>query len=385
MLVRLAIRYFFHNSRRTSQATLTLMVGLITFLSTVFMIRGYSYELVSISSVLAESDRIIILEKGTTFTSSVITHEMLDLFESYVNSSSKVKAYSIQKYYNASFTVSGSNLTYFLNMRCVMFDNFRSVTRFSLALDSKSFDEGKIIAGDQAARIFGLYPGLQLNLSVAGIEIITEVQDILYSDEGYSSELIANYSLVSSSDNHASIIEIKINDPKYASEVVGELSSLFPTLDVSYQQKTKLFFDILSEEFIQTLWILQAGFFILMLFSIAYTMLVLINESEKDIHILHSLGFDHFQIAFIFLIQAAMIGLFGSILALVISLLIVNGIIAAISAVAGLPFVVVRFDIVTSFFVITISMIVSITSGIIPSLKATQIKSTKKQLRFFRL
>ncbi|MCG3217990.1 MAG: hypothetical protein KAR35_03235, partial [Candidatus Heimdallarchaeota archaeon] len=122
MLVRLAIRYFFHNSRRTSQATLTLMVGLITFLSTVFMIRGYSYELVSISSVLAESDRIIILEKGTTFTSSVITHEMLDLFESYVNSSSKVKAYSIQKYYNASFTVSGSNLTYFLNLRCVLFD-----------------------------------------------------------------------------------------------------------------------------------------------------------------------------------------------------------------------------------------------------------------------
>ncbi|MCG3219330.1 MAG: FtsX-like permease family protein, partial [Candidatus Heimdallarchaeota archaeon] len=175
------------------------------------------------------------------------------------------------------------------------------------------------------------------------------------------------------------------NDPKYASEVVDDLSSLLPSLDVSYQQKTKLFFDILSEEFIQTLWILQAGFFILMLFSIAYTMLVLINESEKDIHILHSLGFDHFQIAFIFLIQAAMIGLFGSILALVISLLIVNGIIAAISAVAGLPFVVVRFDIVTSFFVITISMIVSITSGIIPSLKATQIKSTKKQLRFFRL
>ena len=293
---------------------------------------------------------------------------MLDLFQSYANTSLKIEAYSIQRYFNASFTLSGSNLTYFLNLRCVMFDNFRSVTRFSLALDSNSIDEGQVIAGDQAARIFGLYPGLQLNLSVAGIEKTTEIQDILYSDEGYSSELIANYSFVPFSDNHASIIEIKINDPKYASEVVDDLSSLFPSLDVSYQQKTKLFFEILSEEFIQTLWILQAGFFILMLFSIAYTMLVLINESEKDIHIFHSLGFDHYQIAFIFLIQAAMIGLFGSMLALVISLLIVNGIIAAISAVAGLPFVVVRFDPLTSLLVVTISIIISISSGFIPSL-----------------
>jgi ABC-type lipoprotein release transport system permease subunit len=384
MLVRLAVRYFFHNSRRTSQATLTLMVGLLTFLSTVFMIRGYSYELVSISSVLAESDRIIILEKDTTFTSSIITTEMINLFQSYVNISSKIEAYSIQKYFNASFTFSESNLTYFLNLRCLVFDNFRSVTRFSLAHDSNSIDEGKILAGDQAARIFGLYPGLQLNISVAGIEKIAEVQDILYSDEGYSSELIANYSFVPTSDNHASIIEIKINDPKYANEVVDDLSSLFPTLDVSYQQKTKLFFEILSEEFIQTLWILQAGFFILMLFSIAYTMLVLINESEKDIHIFHSLGFNHFQIAFIFIIQAAMIGLFGSILALVISLLIVNGIIAAISTVAGLPFIVVRFDPLTSLLVIILSIIVSTASGLIPSIKATQIKSSKKQLRLFR-
>jgi ABC-type lipoprotein release transport system permease subunit len=199
-----------------------------------------------------------------------------------------------------------------------------------------------------------------------------EICNIIESEQEYDIELLSSFEFIEKflTIEYYSFVELKIIDTREIDTIKKEIEDHFPHLDVFEEKQTQNFIIYATNEVIQTLTLLVIMFFGLMLVSITYTIYSLVRESEDTIFILRSIGATKQGIVSLFMFQALLIGIISALLSLMIGYLGVSAIVAIISASTGLPFISLQIEIQLIGIVFFFSLVLSVISGIYPSLKA---------------
>ncbi|MHA1202717.1 MAG: ABC transporter permease [Candidatus Heimdallarchaeaceae archaeon] len=384
-MLRFTIRFFFHNKKRTLQATMTLTLALVIYISTTLLVRGYAGNIAGMASVIKPSSYYLITESDRSLSESRLGFEVYEFLDNYSIYTPNVEVVLPQIY--IPITVEGeTGVKIDTHLRLLNFTKFELYQRHKYTYTLSQIESTEVIMGQQIAT--SLSSGIGANLELESSEIYVNetfsmiyandftVANIIKSGQEYDLEILGNSNdwLQILGIDYYSFIEFKILDTREIEQIKEDITERFKYLEINEEQQTQNFIIYATEEVIKTLTLLQILFFVLMLVSISYSIYTLVKESEEEIFILRSIGATKNQIMLLFMLQAVFIGIISSILSIIIGYFAVSGIVAMVSATIGLPFIALNFEINLVGIIFLFALVLSVLSGIYPSLAAAKIK-----------
>lgn len=382
-MLSFTIKFFFHNRKRTYQAVLALTLGLIIFIATSLLVRSYGNNIAGIASIISSSNKLVIYEKGKTLSESRVDTKVLSFLYSYQKEVPNILVILPQLY----FPIKVSNInnitieTYIRALNLTTFENYQRHT-YEYKLDEPKDNE--VIIGQQLAYMLSVGRGSILFLDNEELDINQSVviSNIIHSGQEYDIEIITPFEFVTniSEFGYYSFIELRLQESKTVDQIKGAILENCPNVEVMEEKQTQNFIKYATDEVIKTLYLLQALFFMLMLVTITYSIYTLVIESEEEIIVLRSIGATNFQIIFLFVTLAIIIGLISSLLGLTIGYFGVCALVGFISGATGFPYIALELPFSVVFMVFVFSLTLSVLSSIIPALAAAKIKIRIEEL-----
>ncbi|MCK4971757.1 MAG: FtsX-like permease family protein [Candidatus Heimdallarchaeota archaeon] len=384
-MLRFTIRFFFHNKKRTLQATMTLTLALVIYISTTLLVRGYAGNIAGMASIIKPSNYYLINESDMSLSESRVGSDVYEFLEAYSIDTPNVAVVLPQIY--IPITVEGeTGVRIDTHLRLLNFTNFELYQRHDYTYTLSQIESTEIIMGQHIAN--SLSSGVGANLKLESSEIyVNETFSIIYtnnltvaniikSGQEYDLEILGDINewLPILGIDYYSFIEFKVLDTREIEQIKGDITEEFKYIEITEEQQTQNFIIYATEEVIRTLTLLQILFFVLMLVSISYSIYTLVKESEEEIFILRSIGATKTHIVGLFMLQAVLIGIISSILSIIIGYLAVSGIVAIVSSTIRLPFLALNFEINLVGIIFLFALGLSLLSGIYPSLTAAKIK-----------
>lgn len=390
-MLKFSVRFFFHNRKRTYQAIMTLTLGLVIYIATTLLVRGYSSNISGMAEIIAPSDLLLISEEGKSLSESKINLEVLDFLHQYSIQTPLVEVILPQLY--IPIRIGGETgieiNTHIRLLNLTLFEEFQQHHYIS-PLSDVSAEE--LIIGKQTAYLVSAGIGSSINVQIENLYVNSSYQisltenytiiNIIESGHEYDLELLGSLNSFAFPVNipYFSFIELKISDIREMETVVTEIEERYENLDIMNEKQTQNFITYATEDVIKTLTLLEIMFFVLMLMSISYSIFTLVKESEEEIFTLRSIGATKSQIITLFMLQAFYIGVISAALSLIVGYLSVSGIVGIVTAIMNLPFIPLSLNMSLIGTIFLFSMILSILSGIYPAVKASQIRVIKEDL-----
>lgn len=390
-MLKFSVRFFFHNRKRTYQAIMTLTLGLVIYIATTLLVKGYSSNISGMAEIIEPSDLLLISEDGKSLSQSKINLEVLDFLQEYSIQTPIVEVILPQLY--IPITIKGETglqiNTHLRLLNISLFEEFQQ-HHYSSPLGDMNADE--LIIGQQTAYLIS-----------AGVGSIIEIQiEDLYVNNSYFYSAAENFSIVNIIESgheydlellgsittlplpievpYFSFIELRISDKRQMDTIISDIENQYGNLNVLNEKQTQNFIRYATEDVIKTLTLLEIMFFILMLVSITYSIYTLVRESEEEIFTLRSIGATKSQIILLFMVQSLFIGFIAGLLSLIVGYLSVSGIVGIVTATLNLPFIPLSINLGLIGTIFLFSLTLSLVSGIYPSIKASQIRVIKEEL-----
>ena len=390
-MLKFSVRFFFHNRKRTYQAIMTLTLGLVIYIATTLLVKGYSSNISGMAEIIEPSDLLLISEDGKSLSQSKINLEVLDFLQEYSIQTPIVEVILPQLY--IPITIKGETglqiNTHLRLLNISLFEEFQQ-HHYSSPLGDMNADE--LIIGQQTSYLIS-----------AGVGSIIEIQiEDLYVNNSYFYSATENFSIVNIIESgheydlellgsittlplpievpYFSFIELRISDKRQMDTIISDIENQYGNLNVLNEKQTQNFIRYATEDVIKTLTLLEIMFFILMLVSITYSIYTLVRESEEEIFTLRSIGATKSQIILLFMVQSLFIGFIAGLLSLIVGYLSVSGIVGIVTATLNLPFIPLSINLGLIGTIFLFSLTLSLVSGIYPSIKASQIRVIKEEL-----
>ncbi|MHA1345222.1 MAG: ABC transporter permease [Candidatus Heimdallarchaeaceae archaeon] len=388
-MLRFTIRFFFHNRKRTFPAIMTLTLALVIFIATTLLVKGYAGNIAGMASIIQPSNFYIITESDMSLSESRLVFEVYEFLESYSKDVPNVEVILPQIY--IPVTLEGeTGVSTDTHLRLLNFTTFELYQRHHYTYPLLEIESDELIMGQTIATMLSSGVGATVNIQSSGIyfnetfsfsfDDNLTVENVIASGQEFDLEVLGDINewLPILGLEYYSFIEFKIIDTREMEQITSDIMSEFGDIEINEEKQTQNFIVYATEEIIETLILLQILFFILMLVSITYSIYSLVKESEEEIFILRSIGATKIQIALLFMLQAAFIGIISSILSIIIGYLAVTAIVAVVSSVIGLPFLALNYEASLILTIIVFAFGLSILSGIYPSLSAAKIKVIRR-------
>ncbi|NVM52487.1 MAG: FtsX-like permease family protein [Candidatus Helarchaeota archaeon] len=365
-LLNYAIKSIVYRKKRTYAAIIGIAVAVGLIVTPIPIISGYYTQLNSLAGSSQYSQYLIILEQGKAdFCSSYIDSAILASLDH-----PNIQVISPETFLNINMSLNTTNSQVHLRgINYSIFQNFRIALSFQI-LPSKTFSDEQIFIGNYLASILNIsFADLPINVSLTHDSEICNVTiiGIMTSNIHYDSELIAPINLTQilkpELNDKFSLIEVKLADPTLVDSTIQTLQADYPGLDIERENKLADFVTGIISKTVQSIWLLSIVVFIVMAFGMFHVMHTIIRESEREITILKSIGSSRFQIIRIFLYQASLLCLIGSVL----------GVLAGIFLTYTASFLVSSITTITvqpvfDFFIIGIAILLGLVSGVAGSL-----------------
>ncbi len=368
---------------------MTLTLALVIFISTTLLVRGYAGNIAGMASIIRPSPYYLITESDKSLSESRLGFEVYEFLESYSIDTPNVDVVVPQIYIQV--TVEGETGERIdTHLRLLNFTEFELYQTHAYTYTFSQLESTELIMGQHLAS--SLSSGVGANLELESSEIyINEtfsmvyannltVANIIKSGQEYDLEILGDINewLPILGLDYYSFIEFKVLDTREVDKINEDITEEFSYIEITEEKQTQNFILYATEEVIRTLTLLQTLFFVLMLVSISYSIYTLVKESEEEIFILRSIGATKVHIVILFMMQAVLIGIISSILAIIIGYLSVTAIVAIVSSTIGLPFLALNFEISLAGMIFLFAIGLSLLSGIYPSLEAAKIKVIRK-------
>ncbi len=389
-MLRFSVRFFFHNRKRTYQATMTLTLGLVIYIATTLLVRGYSSNISGMAEIIAPSDLLLIIEDGKSLSQSKIDLEVLDFLEEYAQQTPVVEVILPQLYIPVS--VKGeTGVEIYTHLRLLNISLFEEFQQHHYSYSKFDLNAEELIIGQQLSYFLTAGVGSIVQINIEDFYVNSSftltatnnysVVNIIESGHEYDLEFLGaleNFNL-NATVNYFSFIELRIIDIREIDNIIADIEEQYGSLNVINEKQTQNFIKYATEDVIKTLTLLEILFFILMLVSISYSIYTLVKESEEEIFTLRSIGATKNQIIGLFMLQALFIGLISALLSLVVGYLSVSGIVGLVTAAMNLPFIPLSINLGLIGVIFLFSLLLSLISGIYPAVKASQIRVIKEE------
>ena len=390
-MLRFSVRFFFHNRKRTYQAIMTLTLGLVIYIATTLLVRGYSSNISGMAEIIEPSDLLLVIEDGKSLSESRINSEVLEYLEEYAVKTPIVEVILPQLYIPIS--VKGeTGIVINTHLRLLNITEFEQFQTHHYTFSKFDLNPDELIIGQQIANLMSAGVGsiLQVNIDDYHIndtfsltsENNYSMVNIIESGHEYDLELIGSINSfnLNVEVDYYSFIELRILDRREISTIIADIEERYGQLQVMNEKQTQNFILYATEDVIKTLTLLEILFFILMLVSISYSIFTLVKESEEEIFTLRSIGATQNQIIVLFMLQSLYIGLISGLISLIVGYLGVSGIVGVVTAAMSLPFIPLSINLGLIGTIFLFSLTLSLVSGIYPAIKASQIRVIREDL-----
>ncbi len=390
-MLKFSVRFFFHNRKRTYQAITTLTLGLVIYIATTLLVRGYSSNISGMAEIIEPSDLLLISQDGKSLSESKIDFEVLDYLQEYSIQTPIVEVILPQLY--LPITIRGeTGVEIYTHLRLLNISLFEKFQQHHYSFPLSEMEPEELIIGQQIAYLISAGVGSTIQVQIEDLYVNDtyyhsssenfSITNIIESGHEYDLELMGaidsfNFPV---SITYFSFIELRIGDKREMDTIISDIENQYENLNVKNEKQTQNFIKYATEDVIKTLTLLEIMFFILMLVSISYSIYTLVKESEEEIFTLRSIGATKQQIILLFMLQSLFIGIISGLLSLIVGYLGVSGIVGVVTAAMNLPFLPLslNFDLIGTIFLFSLTL--SLVSGIYPSLKASQIRVIKEDL-----
>ncbi|MHA1199173.1 MAG: ABC transporter permease [Candidatus Heimdallarchaeaceae archaeon] len=390
-MLRFSVRFFFHNRKRTFQAIMTLTLGLVIYIATTLLVRGYSSNISGMAEIIEPSDLLLISEDGKSLSESRIDIEVLNFLQEYSIQTPIVEVILPQIY--MPITIKGeTGLEINTHLRLLNISLFEQFQQHHYSFPLSEMYSGELILGQQTAYLISAGVGSIIQVQIEDLFVNDtfylsstdnySIVNIIESGHEYDLELLGSIDTINlpESISYFSFIELRIGDKREIDTIIADIENQFENLNVMNEKQTQNFIQYATEDVIKTLTLLEIMFFILMLVSISYSIYTLVKESEEEIFTLRSIGATKNQIILLFMLQSLFIGVVAGLLSLIVGYLGVSGIVGIVTAVMSLPFIPLSINLGLIGTIFLFSLTLSIISGIYPAVKASQIRVIKEDL-----
>ncbi len=384
-MLRFIVRFFFHNRKRTYQATLTLTLALVIYLATVLLVGGYAANISGMANIIQPSHYLLITENQKSFSDSRIDIEVIAFLEEYSETTPNVNIILPQLYFPIS-VVGETGIEIDTHLRLLNFTTFHQYHNPKYTYSFEPPESNELIMGQQIVNFLTAGAGAIVGVESSIITINSSssfyikdnytITNILETGQEFDIEVLGSINdfFINTTLNYVSFIELFILDTREVGTIIEEITMKFDGLEITEEKQTQNFIRYATEEVVKTLTLLEIMFFALMLVSITYSIYTLVKESEEEIFILRSIGATRGQIILLFMMQALFIGVISAVLSLFIGYFAVSGIVGLVSAFIGLPFLSMNINAATVGIIFLFAISLSIVSGIYPSIVASKIK-----------
>ncbi|MDH5402193.1 MAG: hypothetical protein OEY49_06855 [Candidatus Heimdallarchaeota archaeon] len=358
ILFNFIINYFFYNKQRSFRGIIILSIGLVLIFSSNIMLSGLIYEIDSFSSLIQRSNTRyqIVSEEGDFL---LIDQNAVAQINELFYFTEQLRKYTFDYIVPVDLSF---NQTYYGSLKL-------RITNLSIIQVL-----GEIVIDQLDSNTVYFESRLGITLEVQSQFELNWMNFLIVSNQSdyFSEALIQNYDILIDANspniphnlvNRWNRIEFEFLENEDKNILLNDLKQI-PGIIVRESRGDKQFLEVSTNQFVKIIVILQLFMSILLIFSISSIMLSIINENEKDIVIMRSLGFSNMQIKLIYIGQSILIGLTSVILSVVLSILILYGLFALIASTGLLPFLnlVIELDIVLINLIQT--LIVCTISGI---------------------
>ncbi|MFW9852363.1 MAG: ABC transporter permease [Candidatus Thorarchaeota archaeon] len=384
-MLRFIVRFFFHNRKRTYQATLTLTLALVIYLATVLLVGGYATNISGMANIIQPSHYLLITENQKSLSESRIDEDVISFLEEYSETTPNVNIILPQLYFPVSVTgETGTQIN--THLRLLNFTLFHQYHKPKYTYSFEPPEKNEIIMGQQIVNLLTAGVGAIVEVESPPISINSTlsfqindnytVSNMLETGQEFDIEVLGsiNEFTLNATLDYVSFIELFILDTREVHTIIEEITAEFDNLEITEEKQTQNFIRYATEEVVTTLTLLEIMFFVLMLVSITYSIYTLVKESEEEIFILRSIGATRGQIILLFMMQALFIGAISAVLSLFIGFFAVSGIVGLVSAFIGLPFLSMNINASTVGIIFLFAISLSVVSGIYPSIVASKIK-----------
>lgn len=362
-LAKYALSSIVYRRKRTYAAVIGIAVAIGLIITPIPIISGYYSQLTNLAQQHQYAQYLVLLENGKSdYYSSFIDSTVLSSLEH-----PNIDKVSPETY--MSVNLSFNSIHFRANSRGInfsLFQNYRPSFSFKI-LPATSFSDSNMIIGSYLASILGInYSDLPVNASlmVNSNSVNITVIGILTTDIHYDSEIFISINLTRSLNqdlvNKFSLIEVKLKDATQADTTVQMLRGILPQLRVEQENQMSNFVAGIISRTVQSMWLLSIVIFSVMIFGIFHIMHIIVKESEREIRIFKAIGASRFQIVRIFLYQAVLLSLIGSIIGVLGGIFLSYGasyLVSSITTVSVQP----AFDLL----IVIASLCFGITSGIV--------------------
>lgn len=383
-MLRFVVRFFFHNRKRTYQATMTLTLALVIYLATVLLVGGYAANISGMANIIKPSHYLLIKENQKSFSDSRIDLEVVTFLEEYSETTPNVNIVLPQLYFPISIT-GETGIEIDTHLRLLNFTTFNQYHNPEYTYNFDPPEKNELIMGQQIVNL--LTAGAGAIVEIESPHIVINSSSSLYIHDNYTViniletgqeldiEVLGSINdfFINGTLDFISFIELFILDTSEVNTIVEEIALEFKDIEIIQKKQTQNFIRYATEEVVKTLTLLEIMFFVLMLVSITYSIFTLVKESEEEIFILRSIGATRGQIILLFMMQALLIGVISAVLSLFIGYFVVSAIVGVVSAFIGLPFLALNINATTVGIIFLFSISLSIVSGIYPSIVASKI------------
>lgn len=318
--------YFIHSHARTIKGLKIIALGIIILSSTGLLVNSFGNEIVEITTLLGESNDAIVI---TPAKNSVFSATELELLENLIQSRKSVMK-SIFEYTSlAEFDIYGE--TMLLPVHITNMTNLLKIVNIEINTSSN--------------KSMGLITSEMTNYEVGDI-IVLKSLDILKSEVNYLLEIQGKIpslnppiKMINSGVyfddlqfdlEEKNMIQIQFEGGKKDMKFVDILEE-YSFLTISDARPEASFLMVSTNQVVVLLLLLQTMISFLVILNIWNLFIQLLYESKFDIRVLLSVGYDKWDVRFIFFAIACIMGILSFLLSTIISYLLVNIILIILS------------------------------------------------------
>ncbi|MBK8134826.1 MAG: ABC transporter permease [Chloroflexi bacterium] len=259
-----------------------------------------------------------------------------------------------------------------------------------VALDGRQLSElitapDQIVLGDMVARNLGVEPGAKVTLNgsdteftVTGIvdsgqEIKNLSQDAFLGIFGFYYLSNDAINLFENNDTRITTIYVQLADPTLLSEIDPVFQTQWPYFISTDTDDLRESYTQLSENIDQLVTVMGMVSLLIGSIGIVNTMQVIVRRRTLEVGVLKTLGLQADQITLLFMVEAVIMGVIGSLAGIVLGWLltfVIRGAAEQLFA-TSLPFVLAAEPAVTGF---TVGVVVTSVFGFLPTLSAGQVR-----------
>ncbi len=242
-----------------------------------------------------------------------------------------------------------------------------------------------IVLSDQVAQVLKAkigdvvkVSGSDADFTVRGVvetaqEVKNPSSDMLLSLFGFYYLDSSAVSLFPDAKTQAEIVFVKLADPSQVSSISDALAAQFPFLRTTTTQDLRQSYTQISNNINQLVTVMGLLSMLIGSIGIVNTMQVIVRRRTVEVAVLKTLGLQAGQITILFLVEAVLMGIIGSLIGIVLgwgATFLIRGVAERLLA-TNLPFVLAPQPAITGFVV---GVVVTTIFGFLPTLTAGQVR-----------